>query len=75
MPATPPPLRPWSRVALIAILFLPTPLIAAYPGLAGLFAQDWAGVPAVIWAFCWWVLVKKMPASSTLGMVWPVPSK
>ncbi|MFO1072419.1 MAG: hypothetical protein U1E17_07010 [Geminicoccaceae bacterium] len=49
MPATPPPLRPWSRVALIAVLFLPTPLIAAYPGLAGLFAQDWAGVPAVIW--------------------------
>lgn len=49
MTATLPPPRPWSRVVLAAILFLPTPLVAAYPGLAGFFAHDWAGVPAVIW--------------------------
>ncbi len=48
MPPTP-PLRPWSRVALAALLFLPTPIIAAFPALAGFFAHDWAGVPAVVW--------------------------
>ncbi len=50
MSATPSPLRPWSRVALAALLFLPTPIVAAYPDLAGFFAEDWAGVPAAIWA-------------------------
>ncbi len=49
MTVMPPPLRPWSRVALAAILFLPTPLVAAFPRLAGFFAQNWAGVPAAIW--------------------------
>ena len=41
--------RPWSRVILAALLFLPTPIVAAYPGLAGFFAHDWAGAPAVVW--------------------------
>lgn len=50
MTASSPPLRPWSRVALAALLFLPTPIVAAYPDLAGFFAEDWAGVPAVMWA-------------------------
>lgn len=50
MTVTPPPLRPWSRAALAALLFLPTPIVAAHPDLAGFFADDWAGVPAVMWA-------------------------
>jgi len=26
-----------------------TPIVAAHPDLAGFFAEDWAGAPAVIW--------------------------
>jgi len=41
--------RPWTRVLLAILLFLPTPLVAAFPGLASFFADYWAGIPAVMW--------------------------
>jgi hypothetical protein len=50
MSVSSPPLRPWSRVAFAVLLFLPTPVVAAFPNLAGFFAHEWAGVPAVMWA-------------------------
>lgn len=44
----PNPPRPWARVLLAAILFLPTPLVVAFPGLVPFLADRWAGVPAAV---------------------------
>ena len=40
------PRRPWARVVLAALLFLPTPLIAAYPSAAAFLGETVLGVPA-----------------------------
>ncbi|MGI6245866.1 MAG: hypothetical protein ACOYJQ_08875 [Pseudochelatococcus sp.] len=40
--------RPWARVLLIALLFLPTPIVAARPALMEFLSGDWLGVPAAI---------------------------
>jgi hypothetical protein len=41
--------RLWTRVVLILLLFVPAPIVAAYPGLAPWLTADWAGLPAASW--------------------------
>jgi hypothetical protein len=68
MTATPPDRRrPWTRVLIAAVLFLPTPLVAAFPGLAGFFAEAWLGVPAAIWVIPAYLLVFMLLAVSYAG--------
>lgn len=45
------PRRPWARVVLAALLFLPTPLIAAYPSAAAFLGETVLGVPAYLLLF------------------------
>jgi hypothetical protein len=54
-------------VALAASLFLPTPLIAAYPGLAGFLADDWAGLPAAVLVVPAYLLLFILMAQSNAG--------
>lgn len=64
MPKSP---RPWRRVALAALLFLPTPLIAAFPTLAGFLANDWLGVPAAVLIVPAYLLLFILVAQSNSG--------
>lgn len=59
--------RPWGRVALAALLFLPTPLVAAFPALAGFLADDWFGVPAAVLVVPAYLLVFMLMAQSNSG--------
>ena len=38
--------NPWRRVLLLAVLFSPTPIVAAFPGLVPFFSDRWFGVPS-----------------------------
>lgn len=68
MPSSSAPPRPWSRVLVAALLFLPTPLVAAFPSLAGFLARDdWAGVPAAVLVISAYLLAFMLLASAYAG--------
>ncbi|MFT4014582.1 MAG: hypothetical protein QM682_14530 [Paracoccus sp. (in: a-proteobacteria)] len=59
--------RPWARVILAALLFLPVPLIAAFPGAAAFLADRWLGVPAAVLVIPAYLLVFILMAQSNSG--------
>lgn len=61
------PPRPWARVLLAAVLFPPTPIMAARPSLAGFLADDWLGVPAAVLAIPAYLLLFILIAQSNSG--------
>ncbi len=59
--------NPWGRVLLLAVIFLPTPIVAVFPGLMPFFSDRWWGIPAAFIVLPLYLLVLMLFAQSNSG--------